>query len=67
MNNFEIIQSVEEIVCPYFQFNMDDFYGDRGSCKYPKIEDIDIIFFKLNGTDRNLFINKTEQKKWWIK
>ena len=63
MNNFEIIKQVEQIVSPYFNFNMDDFYGDRGSCIYPKIEELKTLFFKLNGKDRKLFITIDDQQK----
>lgn len=45
------------------KFNIDDFYGDKGSCKYPKIEEMDILFFKLNGTDRKIAISKNEETK----
>jgi hypothetical protein len=63
MNNIEIIEIIEIIVSPYFTFNMDDFYGDRGSYEYPKIEDISTLFFKLNGKDRNLSISKNKQQE----
>jgi hypothetical protein len=63
MNNFEIIEVVKKIVGPYFQFNVEDFYGDRGSCEYPKIEEMNTLFFKLNGKDKKLTITKNEQKK----
>lgn len=63
MNNLEIIKLVEEIVSPYFEFNLADFYGDRGSCEYPKIEELKILFFKLNGRDKKLRINKVDQQK----
>lgn len=59
MNNFKIIEVVEKIVSPYFKFNMEDFYGDRGTCKYPKIEEINTLFFKLNG---RIAISKPEQE-----
>lgn len=63
MSNIEIIEVVEKIVCPYFNFNIEDFYGDRGSCEYPKIEDLDTLFFKLNGKDRKLSISKNKQEE----
>jgi|LakMenE01Jun11ns_1017448.scaffolds.fasta_scaffold8774068_2 hypothetical protein len=56
MNNIEIIEAVEKIVSPYFKFNMDDFYGDKGSCEYPKIEEISTLFFKLA-----LFLSENKQ------
>ena len=63
MNNFEIIEVVEKIVSPYFKFNIEDFYGDRGSCVYPKIEEMNALFFKLDGKNRKLSISKNEQNK----
>ena len=58
MNNIEIIEAVEKMVCPYFTFNMDDFYGDKGSCEYPKIEEIPTLFFKLK-----LFLSEDKQQE----
>jgi hypothetical protein len=63
MNNFEIIELVEKITSSYFKFNIEYFYGDRGSCEYPKIEEMNILFFKFNGKDRKLAISKNEQTK----
>ena len=63
MNNFQIIEAVEKIICPYFKFNIEDFYGDRGSCEYPKIEEMNELFFKLNGKDKKLIISKNEVNK----
>lgn len=60
MNNFEIIEAVEKIICPYFKFNIEDFYGDRGSCEYPKIEEMNALFFKRNGKDRKIILSKNE-------
>ena len=62
MNNFEIIQLVEQIVCPYFQFNIDDFYGDRGSCVYQKIEEMPTLFFKLKIIDKKIISRNKQQK-----
>ena len=41
-------------------FNMDDFYGDKGSCEYPKNEEITTLFFKLDGK-KSLCKNKQEE------
>ena len=60
MNNFEIAKLVEEITQPYFSFS-DDFYGDVKSCNIPNVEDMDILFFKKNGRNRNLIITKDEE------
>ena len=57
-NNIEIIETVKKIVSPYFKLNMDDFYGDKGSCKYPKIEEISTLFFKLQ-----LSLSETKQQE----
>lgn len=62
MNNHEIIEAVEKIINPYFTFNMNDFYGDRGSCEHPPIEEITTLYFKLNGKDRNLSLFKDKQQ-----
>ena len=63
MNNIEIIEVVNKIVSPYFEFNMADFYGDRGSCEYPKIEELNTLFFRLNGRDRKLAISRNKQQE----
>jgi hypothetical protein len=60
MNNFEIAKLVEEITQPYFSFSY-DFYGDVKSCNIPNVEDMDILFFKKNGRNRNLIITKDEE------
>ena len=62
MNNYEIIEAVEKIVSPYFKFNIEDFYGDKGSCVYPKIEDLDMLYFKLNGSLKAIIPSKDEVK-----
>ena len=62
MNNSEIIEIVEKIGIPYFKFNMEDFYGDRGTCKYPKIEDLNTLFFKLNCVNKKI-ISKIKQQE----
>jgi len=49
MNNQEKIDLVSSIVNPYFNFNMNDMYGDRGG-PIPKIEEIKYLFFKMDGT-----------------
>lgn len=58
MNNIEIIEAVGKIVDPYFTFNMDDFYGEKGSCEYPKIEEISTLFFKLK-----VFLSEDKQQE----
>ncbi len=63
MKNSEIIKLVEEIVHPYYTFEMDDFYGDRGGLPYPNIEDLDMLYFKKNGKDKSLRITKDEEQK----
>ena len=49
MKNSEIVELVEQIVSPYFQFNMADFYGDRGSYTYPDVNEISVLFFRKDG------------------
>ena len=60
--NIEKIHLVAEIVEPYFKFDM-DLYGDRGSCQLPKIEELTTLFFKFNGTDRKLILNKEDEQQ----
>ena len=46
MNNREIINIINEIVNPFFNFEMNDFYGDRGGMPLPKIEELQLLAFK---------------------
>lgn len=62
MNTHEKIRIIQEIVKPYFKFEMDDFYGDRGGIPYPKIENLTRLYFKKNGKDRTLVITKGEEQ-----
>jgi len=62
MDNYEKIRLIEEIVKPYFNFEMDDFYGDRGGAPYPKIENLDRLYFKKNGRDKKLVLSKLEEQ-----
>lgn len=62
MNNYEKIRLIEEIVNPFFNFEMDDFYGDRGGILYPKIENLNRFYFKKNGRDHKLVITKDEEQ-----
>jgi len=60
MNNHQKIALIEQIVNPYFKFEMDDFYGDRGGLPYPKIEELTIFYFKKTK-DNKLFVTKEEE------
>lgn len=62
MDNYEKIRVIEEIVNPYFKFEMHDIYGDRGGLPYPKIENLEYLYFKKNGKDRKLVITKNEEQ-----
>ena len=61
MNNQEIINIINEIVNPFYIFEMDDFYGDRGGRPYPKIEELKLLAFKKNGKDRKLNLTKEQE------
>jgi sporulation protein YlmC with PRC-barrel domain len=61
MNNYEIIQAVEQICSPHFIFNINDFYGDRGSSVLPKIDELKTLFFKLDGHKK--VISKNQQQE----
>jgi hypothetical protein len=62
MNNNDIIKLIEQIVNPYYYFEMDDFYGDRCGLPYPKIDDLDVLYFKKNGKDKKLIISKNDEQ-----
>lgn len=63
MDNYQIIQKINEIVNPFWMFEMDDFYGDKGGIPYPKIEELKNIMFKLNGKNRKLMLTVQEEKE----
>lgn len=42
MNNSKIIEQVEEIVSPYFDFKINDFRGGPD----PNLEDINVLFLR---------------------
>ena len=46
MDNKTKISLIHEIVQPYFKFELDDIYGDRGGTPYPKIKDLTELYFK---------------------
>lgn len=58
MDNHEKIRIIQQIVSPWYKFEMDDFYGDRGGIPYPDIENLTKLFFKKNGRDRTLVMTK---------
>ena len=57
------VKLIEDIVSPHFELNIEDFYGDRGSCIYPTIEEMHTLFFKLNGKHFRKLISKNERLK----
>lgn len=61
MNNHEIINIINKIANPFFNFEMNDFYGDRGGRPYPKIEELQLLAFKKNGKDRKLNLTKEQE------
>ena len=52
--NKEIIDEITKIVEPRWKFELDDFYGDRGGIVYPKIEELDILYYKFQGNKYHL-------------
>lgn len=62
MDNNTKINLIHEIVLPYFKFEMDDFYGDRGALPYPKIEELQILMFKKKCRDKTLSLSKKEEQ-----
>ena len=63
MTPVEIIQIVEQIASPYFQFNMEDFYGDKNIYEHPTMEEISTLFFKLNVKDGTAALTKEEEQQ----
>jgi hypothetical protein len=47
MDNLQIIKIVEEIVNPYFIFNL-DYYKDITNNPEPIIEELPVLFFRAN-------------------
>ena len=60
MNNHEIINIINKIVNPFFIFEMNDFYGDRG-VPLPKIEELQLLAFKKNGKDKKMNLTKEQE------
>ena len=54
-----VINSVENIVSPWWKHNMDDIYGDRGGISYPAIEELSYLHFKL---DSKVKIQQTKEE-----
>jgi hypothetical protein len=57
LNNYEKIFLVEKICKPYFNFEIDDFFGDRCGEQLPKIEDLKFLYFK-----KKLALSKSEEQ-----
>ncbi len=55
------IEQISIITRPYFNFEMDDIYGDRGGIPYPAIEELKLLHFKLDGKTRKNFISVCKQ------
>lgn len=47
-----IIDKVNSIVNPCWQFNIDDIYGDRGGIPSPTIEELKYLHFKLDSKQK---------------
>jgi hypothetical protein len=62
MNNYEKIHNIENIVQPFFHFELYDFFGDICDLPYPRIKELTILFFKKNGKDKKLFLTETEKQ-----
>ena len=61
-SNQELIDEITKIVEPYYKFEMDDFYGDRGGIPYPKIEELSELYFKFQGKPGNKIPSKSEHE-----
>lgn len=56
-----IINIIENIVKPYWKFNMDDIYGDRCGFQYPNIEELSVLYFKAINQNSSKHQTKLEQ------
>jgi hypothetical protein len=56
-----LIEQVSKICEPHFKFEMDDIYGDRGGIPYPPIEELKLLYFKLDGKTRKNLISANKQ------
>ncbi len=56
-----IIKQINIITNPYFKFEMDDIYGDRGGIPYPPIEELTLLYFKLDGKTSKTLISTNKQ------
>ncbi len=59
MNVKEKIKLIESIVCPYYIFNTEDFYGDISNYQ---ILTLHHIFFKLIDQNENLITKEIENE-----
>ena len=63
--NFEKIKKINEILNPFYTLEINDIYGDRGSCILPKIEELTTLHYKKRSKDikgKPLFISKNDEK-----
>jgi hypothetical protein len=60
--NKDKIALVEQIVHPYFRFNMNDIYGDHPNGYMPDVEEIKILYFKLQTTNKTIIGNKKQEE-----
>jgi len=56
-----LIEQIRIICEPHFKFEMDDIYGDRGGIPYPPIEELKLLYFKLDGKTPKNFISANKQ------
>lgn len=60
-SNQQIIDEVSKIVKPYMKFNMDDIYGDKDGIPYPEIEDLSLLYFKYDSSNKKNLLNKIQE------
>ena len=67
-SNTELVSRIHDIVYPYYQLEIGDIYGDRGSTALPNVEDLTMLFFKRkyyrweNGKKIPMDLNKEEEQ-----
>lgn len=55
----KLVNEINQILEPYWKFSINDIYGDQGSAQLPNIEDLPILYWKLDG-HKNM-ISKSKQ------
>ena len=67
MNNQDIVNKITNIIEPFYEFDINSIYGDRGSASLPSVNELKILYFKrqiiyLLPTDEQKLVNLVKQE-----